>query len=87
MTKKTENEITVDSIHQAAYLLARQIPVIRVIRSGRFGIFVFAADKASPEIQSYIAGKATIEPRAYASAIRELRRMTDEAILQNGGGR
>jgi hypothetical protein len=75
---KNENELGVDSIHVAAYLRAKQIPILRIVRSGRFGMFYFPADQAGSEIQIYMAGKALVEPRAYASAIRELRSQVDE---------
>ena len=73
--------IEVDSIHLGAYLLAKKIPVIGISRSGRMGVFSFCAEKAGPEINKYMAGKGQIEPRSFANAIRELKRMVDEVIV------
>ncbi len=80
MKRMAEKEVEIDNLHLAGYLLAKNIPIMRVARSGRMGVFYFRADKAETEIQSYITGKALVNPRAFASAIRELRRMTDEVI-------
>jgi hypothetical protein len=88
MTDSKTKELTVDSIHQGAFLIAKGIPVLRVMKSGRQGLFIYASDKAAPLLQEYIAGRGLVEPRTYASAIRELKRAADEATsIYNGGGR
>lgn len=83
MIERKTDTIQVDSIHQAAYLLAKNIPLKKVVRSGRMGLFFFKATTARLEIENYITGRALIEPRSFASAIRELKRAVDE-VIANG---
>jgi len=81
MKKQTGNETEIDSIHIAAYLISRNIPLMRMQRIGRMGIFSFDSEKASPEIQVYMSGQATIEPKAFISAIRILKQKIDECPM------
>jgi len=83
MTEMTKSEILVDSIHIAAFLNIHNIPILRIERSGRMGVFAFPRDKAEELINRYMAGEAMVEPRAFTSAIREVRRFVDEAINES----
>ncbi len=71
-----------DNLQLAAYLTARGIDLLKVERSGRFGIFHFSAEQAKTEIDNFIAGNALVEPRSYSQAFRELRYKVDQ--VQDG---
>ena len=84
MKDKKIQEIEIDNIHLAAFLIAKKIPLVRVVRSGRMGIFYFDSERATPEIQIYMSGQAAIEPKAFVSAIRQLKMQIDECPMEFG---
>jgi hypothetical protein len=84
MKKQNIQEIETDSIHLAAYLIIRKIPLLRIARSGRLGIFYFHAEKASPELAAYMSCQAAVEPKAFVSAIRQLKMQIDECPSEFG---
>jgi hypothetical protein len=79
-------EFQTDQIHLAAYLMAKGISLLRLERSGRFGLFYFPAKQARLEADSFIQGKALIEPKAFTAAIRDLRARVDELRAGNSAG-
>jgi len=80
---KRNEEYATDSLHLAGYLKAKKIPLIRIERSGRFGLFFFPKKEADTEATKFISGQALIEPRSFVTAIRELRAAVDR-ILDKG---
>lgn len=74
----SSKEFQADDLHLSAYLVAIGIPLIRVEKSGRFGVFFFPEKKAKEEAIKFTSGNALVEPRSLFSAIRELKRITDE---------
>ena len=85
MNNPSEKLIAVDQLHQAAYLYLENTPIYRIERSGRFGVFYFNASNALPLIDLYMAGGARVDPRKFASTMRELRRLIDRALEQPNG--
>lgn len=77
--KRTE-EFETDNLQLAAYLTARKIPLIKIERSGRFGLFFFSKKEADSEATKFISGQALIEPRSFVTAIRELRAAVDRIM-------
>ena len=79
-----KKDFCTDNLQLAAYLFAKEIPILRVERSGRFGIFHFSTDQAKSEIEKFIAGDELIEPIRYSQAFRELRFKVDQVQDESG---
>ncbi len=77
MRQQKRRQIAIDDIKLAAYLHAKQIPIERVQRSGRYGCFYFDEKKARAEVDRYVLGEALVEPKVFSAAIRELRSLVD----------
>jgi hypothetical protein len=74
---KRSEDFETDNLQLAGYLTAKGIELMRVERSGRFGLFYFHGDQARPEAAKFVEGLGSVEPRRYTAAIRELRAKVD----------
>lgn len=83
MNEKGERIIGIDDIKLAAYLHYKSFKIRRIVKSGRFSCFYFAGDQAKKEIDNYMLGSSSVEPKQYSACIRELRAMSDTADLSN----
>jgi hypothetical protein len=76
------NEFATDQLHLAAFLQAKGLKMLRAERQGRFGVFIFREAETSELIGLFMAGKASVEPRSFVAAIRELRAAVDLIIAK-----
>lgn len=70
-------EISTDNLGLAAYLVIKQIPLLRVERSGRLGFFYFPEAQIKDHIQAYMAKGGIVEPQNFMDTIRALRARVD----------
>ena len=87
MAKQINRQVAVDSIHLAAFLITKSLPLAKVTRSGRLGVFYFDSNRASSEIQTYMSGQALVEPRSFIAAIRQLKMKIDDQPMGFGESR
>jgi hypothetical protein len=79
---KIKEEFQTDNLQLAGYITAKKIPLIKIERSGRFGLFFFPKKEADFEATNFISGQALIEPQSFVTAIRELRAAVDGIIAK-----
>jgi len=71
------DDIEINDIQLAGYLIIKDIPYTRIERAGRYGTFFFPSNKAKPRADEYILGQALVEPKSFMAAIRRLRAAVD----------
>lgn len=83
MVQENSKQIAIDDIKLSAYLHAKQIPILKIEKSGRYGCFYFPEAKARDEIDRYVMGNALVEPKKYSASIRELRAAVENIDEKN----